>query len=68
AALLAGSNRPGSAAPPAASGTDDGAPPWARRLRSEQATRHHRHLAVQALREGDRGGAGANPDISEGKD
>jgi type IV secretion system protein TrbL len=66
AALFAGSNRTAPVA--AAPGADDGAPPWARRLRSEQAARHHRQLAIQAIREGDRGGAGANPDISEGKD
>jgi len=68
AALFAGSNRSASAARAPASGAGDEAPPWARRLRSDQAARHHRHLAVQALREGDRGGSGANPDISEGKD
>ena len=41
------------------------APAWARQLRSEQAVRHHRHVALQALREGDRGGAGATPDLHE---
>jgi type IV secretion system protein TrbL len=44
------------------------APQWARQLRSEQATRHHRQIALQAIREGDRGGAAANPDISERED
>lgn len=42
-----------------------GAPQWARKLRSEQSARDHRHAALQAVREGDRGGAGASPDISE---
>jgi type IV secretion system protein TrbL len=46
----------------------DGAPQWARRLRSEQSARHHRQVALQAVREGDRGGAGANPDIKERED
>jgi type IV secretion system protein TrbL len=41
------------------------APDWARRLRAEQTARHYRHTTLQALREGDRGGAGANPDIKE---
>jgi type IV secretion system protein TrbL len=65
AALFAGgtSSRPAaSAANDAASG---GAPDWARRLRSEQSGRHHRQAAVQAIREGERGGAAANPDIKE---
>jgi type IV secretion system protein TrbL len=67
AALFAGSDRAsGPAASAAPSGGDT--PQWAQRLRSEQAARHHRHVAIQAIREGDHGGAGANPDISEGKD
>jgi type IV secretion system protein TrbL len=52
--------------PAAASAESAGAAPeWARRLRSEQSARHHRHSALQAVREGDRGGAAANPDIKE---
>jgi len=67
AALFAGSRGRGPA--PAPDGTDSGgAPQWARRLRSEQAARHHRHVAVQAVREGDRGGAAAHPDIRERED
>jgi len=54
------------AAGPQASG--ESTPPWARQLRRQQDARHHRHAAVQALREGDRGGAGATPDISEKED
>ena len=62
AALFAGatSNR----APVAAAPTGE-TPDWARKLRSEQTARHHRHAALQAVREGDRGGAAANPDIRE---
>ena len=64
AALFAGSDRSGaSAAGPAES--SGAAPDWARRLRSEQASRHHRQAALQAVREGDGGGAAANPDITE---
>jgi type IV secretion system protein TrbL len=46
-------------------GASEQAPEWARRLRSEQSLRHHRHIALQAIKEGDRGGASANPDIKE---
>jgi len=45
-----------------------GAPAWAQKLRSEQANRHHRHTALQTLKEGDRGGASATPDIKERED
>ena len=44
---------------------DAGAPAWARQLRAEQTGRHRRHIALQTLREGDRGGASATPDIKE---
>jgi type IV secretion system protein TrbL len=40
-------------------------PSWARRLKGEQAARQHRHAALQTLKEGDRGGASATPDIKE---
>jgi type IV secretion system protein TrbL len=68
AAFVAGSSRAGTG--PAAVGQDqpDAAPQWARKLRSEQSARHHRHAALQAVREGDRGGAGASPDIKEKED
>jgi len=41
------------------------APTWARKLRAEQAARHHRHAAVQTVKDGDRPGSAANPDLSE---
>ena len=44
---------------------DDGAPSWARSLRRQQDGRHHRQIAMHTLREGDRGGASATPDIKE---
>ena len=47
---------------------DSRAPGWAQALRSEQAMRHRRHMAIQALREGDRGGAAATPDLDERDD
>jgi type IV secretion system protein TrbL len=49
----------------AAEGTSDAMPSWARRLKGEQAARQHRHAALQTLKEGDRGGASATPDIKE---
>jgi len=57
----------GSAGTDPAVGDEGGgeAPAWARRLRSEQSLRHHRQIALQAIREGDRGGASATPDIKE---
>jgi type IV secretion system protein TrbL len=43
-------------------------PAWATAMRRQQTARHHGHVAVQAMREGDRGGAGATPDIHEKED
>lgn len=44
------------------------APGWARDLRRKQDARHHRAVAVQTLKEGERGGSAANPDIKEKED
>lgn len=44
------------------------APAWARQLRAEQARRAHHHAAAQAIRDGDRPGAPANPDLSSKED
>jgi type IV secretion system protein TrbL len=41
------------------------APHWARRLRAEQAARAHRQATTQAIRDGDRPGGAANPDLKE---
>ncbi len=38
---------------------------WARRLRSEQRMRAHAHTTTQAIKEGDRPGAAANPDLDQ---
>jgi len=46
-------------------GGENPPPAWARDLRAEQSARHHRHVALQTLKEGDRGGASAAPDIEE---
>ena len=64
AALFAGSTSSRSPSAAAADSPGD-TPDWARKLRSEQAARHHRSAALQAVREGDGGGATANPDIKE---
>jgi type IV secretion system protein TrbL len=45
-----------------------GTPEWAQALRRQQDARHQRQTAMHALREGDRGGASATPDIEEKKD
>lgn len=60
----------GSASGDARAPTDavEGAPEWARRMNARQSLRHHGHIALRALRDSDRGGAGANPDISEKED
>jgi type IV secretion system protein TrbL len=49
------------ASPP--SDTSSAPPDWARRLRSEQSARAHRHAATQAIKDGDRPGSPANPDL-----
>lgn len=67
AALLAGARTSAPAQPDAHAHGND-APRWARQLRSEAAARHHRHMAVQTVREGEHGGAGATPDIAEKED
>ncbi|HEV2898619.1 MAG TPA: P-type conjugative transfer protein TrbL [Pseudaminobacter sp.] len=46
----------------------DATPAWARRLRSEQTARAHRHTAMQAVRDGDRPGGGANPSLNDKDD
>ena len=53
----------GSGAP--GSGSGDSAPAWARNLHAQQTARHHRQLAYHTLKDGDRGGASATPDIKE---
>ena len=49
-------------------GSADASPAWAKELRSEAANRSYRHAAVQSLKEGDRGGASATPDIKDRED
>jgi len=49
-------------------GGEQGQPGWARALRQKQDARHHQQIVAHALREGDRGGASAAPDIKEKED
>ena len=70
AAWDAGRTSPASASASASGATGGGAasdsvPAWARNLRAEQTARHRRHLAMQTVKDGDRGGGPANPDLSE---
>ena len=65
----------GSGAQPSISGRSpssaDGmpnAPEWARRLRGEQRTRNARQTVTQAVKEGDRPGAPANPELDQEDD
>ncbi|WP_353647014.1 P-type conjugative transfer protein TrbL [Mesorhizobium sp. WSM2240] len=53
---------------PAANTAVNAAPAWAKRLRSEQTARAHRHTAMQAVRDGDRPGGGANPSLNDKDD
>lgn len=45
--------------------SSDGAPAWAQKLQASQTARHRRQMAVHAIRDGDKGGAGPKPDIKE---
>ncbi len=65
---LGGGRAGGTSATAADRGASDAMPDWARRLQHQQAARHHRHTAVQTLKEGDRGGAAATPDIKESEE
>lgn len=40
-------------------------PAWAQKLHATQTSRHRRQMAIHAIQSGDRGGAGAAPDIKE---
>jgi type IV secretion system protein TrbL len=47
---------------------DGGPPAWAGQMRRDAANRTYCHAAVQSLKEGDRGGASATPDIKDKDD
>jgi type IV secretion system protein TrbL len=60
--------RPSGASGDAQAPDGDQTPGWARSMHREQTARHQRQIAIQALKEGDGGGSGANPDIDEKED
>ena len=49
----------------AAAAATDSQPAWAKKLQREQSARHHRHAAIQTIKDGDRPGGAANPDLSQ---
>ena len=53
---------------PASGPSADAAPAWAQSLRHRQARHAQGQAAIHALRDGDRGGASATPDIKEKED
>ena len=65
AAWDAGRTSPAPSAPSSGTIPSDPTPAWARSLRAQQTARHHRHMAMQVVKDGDRPGSGANPDLSE---
>lgn len=65
AAWNAGRTTPAPAASGSGAGTPDSAPAWARSLRAQQTARHHRHMAMQTIKDGDRPGSAANPNLSD---
>jgi type IV secretion system protein TrbL len=62
--------RTGAAATNGSGGGDDprSIPGWARAMKDQASVRHHRQTAIHAIGQGDRGGAGATPDIKERDD
>ena len=54
-----GGSTPSSGSPPSSSPPD-----WARRMQADQRNRTHRQATEQAIKDGDRSGAAANPDLS----
>ena len=60
-----GGSSAASAAGTSAGGGDNAPPAWAQKLQGAQASRHRRQMAIHAIQGGDKGGAGANPDIKE---
>ena len=68
AALMAGARTSGGSSTSASASGAEEMPGWARQMRAEQTARHHRQLALHTIRDGERGGAGATPDIDERED
>lgn len=49
-------------------GTSSDVPGWARAMKAQQSARHHRQSAAHTIAQGDRGGAGATPNLDERND
>ena len=62
---MTGGEKPGGGALAAPPSGGVHTPAWARRLRAEQRQRARVHATEQAIKEGDKPGAGASPDLSE---
>ncbi len=60
-----GGTPPKGAANASSPSSQNNQPDWARTFRSEQRVRAHAHAAAQAVKDGDTGGAAANPSLSE---
>ncbi|PZU47971.1 MAG: P-type conjugative transfer protein TrbL [Sphingomonas sp.] len=52
-------------APSGAGSSASSMPAWAQKMRSEQTARHRRQMLLHTVKDGDRGGAGANPSLKE---
>jgi type IV secretion system protein TrbL len=60
-----GAEPPGGEATATSSASPESPPAWAKKLHREQTARHHRHAATQLIKDGDRPGGAANPDLSQ---
>jgi type IV secretion system protein TrbL len=58
-------NENGPAAPGSGMSTNGAPPAWARRMQSEGRRRAHTHATTQAIKDGDRPAAAANPDLDQ---
>jgi type IV secretion system protein TrbL len=61
----AGAGDGGPAATGGSATASEGPPAWARKMRAEQNARHHRQMLIHTIKDGDRGGAPANPSLKE---
>ena len=65
ASTARGATTASAGAAPAGTGAGSAPPAWAQNLHATQTSRHRRQMAIHAIQSGDKGGAGANPDIKE---
>ena len=67
-AIRAGTSMGAASRGPVGTAVGDPMPDWAQRLQSSQRNRQLRQGLMQTIREGDRAGGGASPDLSERED